>query len=33
MQDFSQHEYEVAGLEQPIDIGDDDEAVDEIGCD
>ena len=30
MQDFSEHGYEVAGLEQPIDISDDDEAVAEI---
>ncbi len=28
--DFSENGYEVAGLEQPIDISDDDEAVAEI---
>ncbi len=33
MQDFSEHGYEVAGLEQPVDISDDDEAVAEIVCD
>ena len=27
MQDFSGNEYEVAGLEQPVDISDDDEAI------
>ncbi len=30
MQNFSENGYEVAGLEQPIDISDDDEAVAEI---
>ncbi len=33
MQDFSEHGHEVAGLEQPIDISDDDETVAEIVCD
>ena len=33
MQHFSEHGYEVAGLEQPIDISDDDEAVAAIVCD
>ena len=27
MQDFSENGYEVAGLEQPVDISDDDEAI------
>ena len=30
VQDFSENGYEVAGLEQPIDISDDDEAVAEV---
>ncbi len=30
MQNFSENGYEFAGLEQPIDISDDDEAVAEI---
>ena len=30
MQDFLENGYEVAGLEQPIDISDDDEAVAEV---
>ena len=30
VQEFSENGYEVAGLEQPIDISDDDEAVAEI---
>jgi len=30
VQNFSENGYEVAGLEQPIDISDDDEAVAEI---
>ena len=33
VQDFSEHVYEVAGPEQPIDISDDDEAVAEMVCD
>ena len=33
VQDFSENGYEVAGLEQPIDISDDDETLAEVVCD
>ncbi len=32
MQDFSENGYEVVGLQQPIDITDDDEAVAACNC-